>query len=194
MKTKHLTRLSFPSFSQLVRAYIGVFILLGSIPSFSQDIVWASKVDKYSSQVGSTAFSAKQILGKPNARPDSAGNGWQPNGTQREEFIVVEFDTVVKTKQILIVESMNTGYIRKVSAFDNQGMEYDLAHFPPKSGTKGPKLIKINAADFSINVKSVKLTLVPLRHVPTTVDAVGITSSDQDFMLTKNMEIVAQVK
>lgn len=193
MKTKHLTRLPFSVLTSM-GAYLGTFILLCNLSSFSQDIAWASKVDKYSSQVGSTAFSSKQILGKPNARTDSAGNGWQPQGSQREEFIVVEFDTVIKTKQILIVESMNTGYIRRVSAFDSDGMEYDVAHFPPKSGMKGPKLVKINVADFSINVKSVKLTLVPLRHVPTTVDAVGITASDQDFMLTKDLQIVAQVK
>lgn len=193
MKTKHLNHLSFSVLTSM-GAYLGAFILLSSLPTFSQDIAWASKVDKYSSQVGATAFSARQILGKPNARPDSASNGWQPQGTQKEEFIIVEFDTLIKTKQILIVESMNTGYIRKVSAFDNEGMEYDVAHFPPKSGMKGPKLVKINVADFSINVKSVKLTLVPLRHVPTTVDAVGITSSDQDFMLTKDLQIIAQVK
>jgi len=194
MKTKYFTQPFFSFVPRSTGFYLVAFVFACSLSSYAQEIIWASKVDKYSSQVGTSSFSAKQILGKPNARPDSTGNGWQPHGTQREEFIVVEFDTIVKSKQILIVESMNTGYIRKVSAFDNQGMEYDVAHFPAKSGMKGPKLLKINVADFSINIKSVKVTLVPLRHVPTTVDAVGITASDEDFMLTKNMEIIAQVK
>ena len=156
-----------------------------ALVSNAQGIVWATKVEKFSSQVGEKAYAAKQVLGKPNSTPDSTGNGWQPYGSNKEESITVSFDTVIQSKQVLIIESMNTGYIRKVSAFNEDGLEYDIAAYPPKSGAKGPKLIQINVEQFSIKIKSVKVTLVPLRNVPVTIDAIGITASDKPYTLNK---------
>jgi hypothetical protein len=171
-----------------------IFLLAIAAVAQAQEISWASKVEKFSSQTGTKNYSANQVLGKPNASHDSTGNGWQPVGSNKEEFIIVSFDNVVKTKQIFIVESMNTGYIRRVSAFSEDGLEYNVAAYPPKSGAKGPKLVSINVSEFNINVKSVKIVMVPLRNVSTTIDAVGISSSDTPYSLNKvhhHLEMVA---
>jgi len=157
---------------------------------FAQDIVWASKVVSFSSQAGNHHHSANMALGKPNSKIDSTKNGWQPQGNGKEESIVVGFEKQIHAKKVLIVEAMNTGYIRRVAIIGTDGLEYDVATFPVKPGTKNARLIQINVAEYNIEVKAVKVVLVPIRNVPTTIDAIGITTSDEAFALSKNHEIV----
>lgn len=157
---------------------------------FAQDVVWASKVVSFSSQVGNHHHSANMALGKPNSKIDSTKNGWQPHGSGKEESIVVGFDKQIHAKKVLIVEAMNTGYIRRVAIIGTDGLEYDVASFPVKPGTKNARLVQINVAEYNIEVKAVKVVLVPIRNVSTTIDAIGITTSDETFALSKNHEIV----
>lgn len=178
------------TFNVLTFSRFGLLLsVLFSASLYAQDVVWASKVVSHTSQVSSSNYSASKVLGKPNAPKDTATNAWQPNGSGKEESIVVAFDSPIKAKQILIVESMNTGYIRRVSAIDAHGMEYEVAHFPAKSGGKGPHLMRINVADFNINISSVKIVMVPIKYVPATIDAIGITMSDKPFMITKTHQV-----
>ena len=168
-----------------------VFAILCAFPSYAQEIVWASKVISHTSQAGQVRFSANMALGKPNATADSTGNGWQPNGTGKEETIVVGFNAPIHAQKVLIVESMNTGYIRRVALISTDGDEYDVATFPARPGTKNARLVQINVADFNINVAAVKVALIPIRNVPTTIDAIGITTSTLPFTLTKSHEVIA---
>lgn len=166
------------------------FMFMFATAVFSQDVVWASKVVSFSSQVGNHHHSANMALGKPNSKIDSTRNGWQPLGSGKEESIVVGFDKQIHAKKVLIVEAMNTGYIRRVAIIGTDDLEYDVATFPVKPGTKNARLVQINVADYNIQVKAVKVVLVPIRNVSTTIDAVGITASDENFTLSKNHEIV----
>ena len=58
--------------------FISALLFTGNMAE-AQQIAWAEKVVKFSSETGTKAYSASQILGKPNAKPDSAGNAWRPN-------------------------------------------------------------------------------------------------------------------
>jgi len=170
------------------------FMFISATSVFSQDVVWASKVVSFSSQVGNHHHSANKALGKPDSKIDSTKNGWQPMGSGKEESIVVGFDKLIHAKKVLIVEAMNTGYIRRVAIIGTDDLEYDVASFPVKPGTKNARLVQINVADFNIEVKAVKVVLVPIRNVSTTIDAIGVTSSDESFVLSKNHEIVIDPK
>lgn len=166
------------------------FVLIG-LTSNAQDIVWASKVINVTSEVGKTKYSAQMALGKPNTTPDSTGNGWQPVGSGKEESIVVGFDKTIPVHKVLIVESMHTGFIRRVYVIDADGNEYQVAHFTPKSGSKGTKLIQIDASEFSIKATAVKVVLVPIKNVSTTIDAIGITAASDKYMIDKMHQVVA---
>lgn len=168
-----------------------LLLLLLSFGAQAQDLLWATKVVSYTSQAGDKRYAAKQALGKPNATPDSTANGWQPYGAGREESIVVSFDKTMNAKQILIVEGMNTGFVRKVCAISADGTEYEVAHFPAKPGTKHAKILQVNVADFNINIASVKVVLVPARHVTSTIDAIGITTSTHHYSLGKMQDVIA---
>jgi OmpA-OmpF porin, OOP family len=173
-----------------MRHILFVSALLCAMSSHAQEVVWASKVVSFSSQVGQGKYAATKALGKPDASPDSTWNGWQPNGSGKEETIVVEFDTPLKAKNVLIVEAMNTGYVRRVAVISDDGIEYDVAHYSSRPGTKNVRLTQINVADFDVKVTAVKIILIPIRNVPTTIDAVGITTSTATFVITKTHEVV----
>ena len=98
------------------------FMVMSATTVFSQDVVWASKVVSFSSQVGNHHHSANMALGKPNSKIDSTRNGWQPLGSGKEESIVVGFNTQIHAKKVLIVEAMNTGYIRRVAIIGTDGL------------------------------------------------------------------------
>ena len=172
--------------------YLSIVSMLASTTAmFSQDVFWASNVISFSSQVGNHHHSAKMALGKPNSKIDSTKNGWQPLGSGKEESIVVGFDQQIHAKKILIVEAMNTGYIRRVAIIGTDELEYVVASFTARPGAKNARLIQINVAEYNIEVKAIKVVMIPIRNVSTTIDAIGVTTSDETFTLSKNHEIVA---
>jgi len=162
--------------------------------SIGQNILWADKVLKVSSEAGTKAYSAKQILGKPNATPDSAGNAWRPNSQGKPETIELGFSQPFKAKQLLIVEALTPGFIRSVTVKNAEGIEFPVASYGSKSAIKGPRLLTIDLTDYSIQVASVSITLIPVRDVSVTIDAVGLTDSDQNFKLVNyiNLEAVSK--
>ena len=170
--------------------FLVAFIFLNAATVFSQDVLWASKVVSFSTQVGNQNHSANKVLGKPDSKIDSTRNGWQPIGSGKEESIVVSFKSNLHAKKVLIVEAMNTGFLRRVYIIGTDDLEYEVANFPVKPGTKNARLVQVSVGDYNIEVKAVKLVLIPIRNISTTIDAIGITSSDETFALSKNHEIV----
>ncbi len=168
-----------------------VFGLLCSSVAFAQEIVWASKVASFTSQASAHKYSAQMALGKPDATADSTGKGWQPVGSGKVETIVVSFEKPIHAKQILIVEGMHIGYIRHVYAISTDGVEYDVAQLGARPGSKNINLVTVNVADFDIKIAQVKVVMFPIRNVASTIDAIGITDSEQHYTLTKTHEMIA---
>ncbi len=160
----------------------------------AQEIVWASKVVKFSSETGIKAYSANQILGKPNATPDSSGNAWRPNSQGKPETIEVSFNSKMKAKQLFIVESLNPGFIKSVVVKNSDGIEFPVANYISKSAIKGPRLLTINLADYSMNISSAIITLIPVKNVSVSIDAVGLTDSENTFKLVNNVQVEQVVK
>lgn len=93
----------------------------------SQEIQWASKLIKFSSDLGGKQNGIKRILGKPDVFPQggSSPNAWSPkNALDGREVVEVGFDKPQTIKQIALFENLNAGCVVKVSV-DNGSGKYE---------------------------------------------------------------------
>jgi WD40-like Beta Propeller Repeat len=102
-----------------------LFFFLFSVQA--QQIQWASKVIKFSSDLGGKQNGIKRILGKPDAFPQggSSANAWVPkNALDGREIIELGFEKPQTVKQVAVCENLNTGCVTKISV-DNGSGKYE---------------------------------------------------------------------
>ncbi|MDI1257261.1 MAG: hypothetical protein PSV16_14300 [Flavobacterium sp.] len=107
-----------------MKKYITISILFFSLVSFSQQVQWASKLIKFSSDLGGKQNGIKRILGKPDAFPQGgpSPNAWcSKNALDGKETVVVGFDTPQTVKQVAVFENLNAGCVLSISADNGSG-------------------------------------------------------------------------
>lgn len=96
-----------------------------SLPLFlqAQQVQYASKVLKYSSDLGGKLNSVKRILGKPDAFPQGgpSANAWVSKDALGSAFVEVEFEKSQTVKQIAVFENLNAGCITRIQVGDAAG-------------------------------------------------------------------------
>ncbi len=144
------------------------------------EIIWATKVISYSSQLDLHAYSAKQVLGPPSRLPNfgDCGCAWSPSMSENyfEEYIRVGFERRIRVSQIVINESFNSGSIKAIYLFD----QYNIPHlvYERKEEDKKWKIGQV----FSINITPTEFLTNDLKLVLDTesidgynqIDAIGI--------------------
>ena len=97
------------------------FFFLFSIQA--QQVQWASKLIKYSSDLGGKQFGIKRILGKPDAFPQAgmSPNAWTPKTALNGEYVVVGFENPQTVKQVAVFENLNAGCVSRISVADASG-------------------------------------------------------------------------
>jgi hypothetical protein len=100
-----------------------IFCLLLPLQLQAQQIQYASKVVKYSSDLGGKLNSVKRILGKPDVFPQGgpSPNAWVSKDALGSAFVEVEFEKAQTVKQIAIFENHNAGNVTKVLVADATG-------------------------------------------------------------------------
>jgi hypothetical protein len=94
----------------------------------AQQIQWASKLIKYSSDLGGKQFGIKRILGKPDAFPQAgfSPNAWTPkNALDGREIVIVGFEKAQTVKQVAIFENLNAGCVTRVWV-SSDGEKFDV--------------------------------------------------------------------
>ena len=96
---------------------------LSLIPINAQQVQWANKLIKYSSDLGGKQFGIKRILGKPDAFPQAgvSPNAWTPKNALNGEFVQVSFENPQTVKQVAVFENLNSGCVVKISVDDGSG-------------------------------------------------------------------------
>lgn len=130
-----------------------IFFLLFSIFfSFcslqAQQIQWASKLIKFSTDLGGKQNGIKRILGKPDAFPQggSSANAWMPkNALDGKEVVEVGFEKPQTVKQVAVYENLNSGCVTKISV-DNGSGNYETV-WTRKRDWKTPTFKSTAAAD-----------------------------------------------
>ena len=147
----------------------------------AQVVQWASEVIEFSSELTPLQYSAKQLLGKPNALPAGGENpaAWTPERANKKEFVKVGFETPMKIRQIAIAESYNPSAIYQVFAYDEAGTEYLVNTFSPRAIPLKGRMLNLFIEETSYKVKAVKVTFdgaaVPEYY---SIDAIAICDSD----------------
>lgn len=100
----------------------------------AQQIQWANKLIKYSSDLGGKQYGIKRILGKPDAFPQagSSPNAWTPKkALDGYEWVEVSFEKPQTVKQVAVFENLNAGCVVKISVATEPG-KYETVWYRKK--------------------------------------------------------------
>ncbi len=90
----------------------------------AQQIQWANKMIKFSSDLGGKQNNIKRILGKPDAFPQGglSANAWMPKDALKGyEWVEVSFAKPQSVKQIAVFENLNAGCVVKIGVDRGSG-------------------------------------------------------------------------
>ena len=156
-----------------------------------ETVIWGSEVVDLSSEYGPFEYSGIQALHKPNVLPGGGDNpnAWRPKRNDREEFIMVSFETPIRAKQVAIGESENPGAVKKIIAYDVDYNEYEL--FPeltPRAIPLDSRLLNLFFEETAFEIKAIKI-IIDGAAVPgfNAIDAIGISKSNIPIAVLINL-------
>ena len=168
---------------------IGISLFLAAQAASAQKYVWASKVQKVSSQraSGKDAFSPEQVLGEPDALPLGEPNSqaWSPKkDDEKEEFIEVRFVKSLLARQVAVVENANPGSVTRIELIDTGGKPHEVY----KNDNPGP--LSVRHRVLSVSFPAAKYRTIGVRVTMNTaavggvnqIDAIGIADTDESFV------------
>ncbi len=167
-------------------------VILAFLPFYglAQDIQWAASVKRFSTEYSRTAYSAKQVLGKPDKLPATGESpvAWAPSSMDNPngEFIHVTFERPMRIRQVVVGESNNPGAIAAIILFDTGGKKHSV--YEHKHGAAAIKSggglwhTIFELTDYE--VKEVKVVL-NTRAVAgmNQIDCIGISQSETPYTL-----------
>lgn len=149
-------------------------------PAFSQEVQWANKLLRHSSQYGNKSYSAEQVLGPPNALPQygSSQVAWAPAKEDNNmiDYVWVEFENAIHVQQIVVAENLNPGAISKIFLFNERNRRKLVYEQEELGGFYGPgRMFSHTMERTDYKVKSLRLEL-NTAAVPgmNQIDAIGI--------------------
>jgi hypothetical protein len=101
-----------------------ISIWLFSISLQAQQIQWANKLIKFSSDLGGKQYGIKRILGKPDVFPQAGNspNAWAPKkALDGYEIVELGFEKPQSVKQVAVFENLNAGCVVKISVDTGDG-------------------------------------------------------------------------
>ncbi|HRA72200.1 MAG TPA: hypothetical protein PLB11_05200 [Flavobacterium sp.] len=128
--------------------YILFSLFFALFSAKAQQIQWASKLIKYSTDLGGKQNGIKRILGKPDAFPQggASANAWMPKrALDGSEIIEVGFEKPQTVKQVAVCENLNSGCVTKISV-DNGSGNYETV-WTRKRDWKTPTFKSTASAD-----------------------------------------------
>lgn len=157
----------------------------------AQNVFWASKVIKFSSQFGDKEFSAQQVLGPPNALPQYGKSlvAWTPAVNSQKASITVEFDRATPVQQIAIGENLLTGSVEKIFLYDEKGKEYQVFNNPSPKQTS-PDFARIfnhfiPLTTYKVARLRLDINFTGFRNIPQ-IDCIGISPDKQKIVAKIN--------
>ena len=90
----------------------------------AQQVQWASKLIKFSSDLGGKQNGVKRILGRPDAFPQggSSPNAWCPKDALKgRDYVEVGFEKPQSVKQVAIFENLNAGCVSQIMVDTGSG-------------------------------------------------------------------------
>lgn len=155
-----------------------------------ETVYWASRVVEVSSEASRLEYSALQALHKPNVLPSHGDNpnAWTPRKDEKNQFIVVMFDTPIQAQQVAIAETQNPGSVTRIFAYDTDEQEHLLFELEPRELPIESRLLNLffEKTNYKIEALRVELdvTAVDGDH---SIDAIGISASNLPISVLINV-------
>jgi len=160
--------------------YLIALFILSSINLQAQETQWVSTILEASSEQSPQAYSAEQIIGKPNVTPGTGAspNAWMPFREDREEYVKVGFAKPFKIRQIAIAESHNPSAIYQIFLYDRSDNEFLINTFEPKPVDLKSRMLHIFFDLTEYEVSAIKVVF-HCDAVPgfSSIDAIAISNS-----------------
>ncbi len=166
-----------------------LIIILAKLNLFSANIQWASKLIGFSTQISTSAGSAKEILGKPSIMLDfgNSGSAWSPkdDSNKDDDWIQIGFDSSQFVSQISIYENYNPGSIYKIICYNDQNEPDEVYE------NKDFKYVDMTSRMFDLNLKKTKYKVKEIKIILKTshvagfnqIDAIGISDEPNTKLL-----------
>lgn len=155
---------------------------LASFATYGQEaILWASEVMYVTSETGPLQYSALQTLHKPNVYPKSgqSPNAWRPRKSDKDDYIVVQFEKGINAQQIAIAETENPGSITKIYAYDSQDNEYLLFDLTPREIPVENRLLNLFFEKTKYEIAYIRVDIAGgAVEGFNSIDAIGISESN----------------
>lgn len=107
-----------------MRNFIFLAVAMLTTGLYGQQIQYAAKLIKYSSDLGGKQFGIKRILGKPDVFPQGgySPNAWTPKmALDGYETVEVGFEKPQSVKQVAVFENLNAGCVVKIGVGTGDG-------------------------------------------------------------------------
>lgn len=166
------------------------FLLLIFHNSYTQEVLWATKVLEKSSETIDESYSPKhrgiQALGKPNVLPQivSSPCSWRPTGSGfGEDYIKVGFDKAIKVKQIIVGETVNPGAVGRIFGYTPSNQEILLYENTQPAPRQSGRVWNVIIPETKEVISAVKLLIVhQLSKGLKEIDAIGISGSETPYI------------
>ncbi len=158
--------------------WLFLFVFL-STTTFANDVYWSSHLDFQHNEFASTDWSAKQVLGSPNAYPygQLSPQAFRLSSKMSFGTLVVNFDDPQYVQQVLILESYLPGRITDVSLYDEKGKKYSVYKNDTRQLKVSYRMLCIKLQKTSYKIKKVEVNLSTVSNTGwSQIDAIGIAN------------------
>ncbi len=169
-------------------------IVIGLLVAFcatgQETVAWGTQVIDVSSEFSPYEYSAIQTLHRPNVLPNGGENpnAWRPKSTNKEEFIMVSFNTPIKAKQVAIAESENPGAVKAVYGYDADYNEYLLFELTPRDLPIESRLLNLFFETTPYAVQAIRVVLDgSVSDGYNAIDAIGVSASNIPINVLLNL-------
>ncbi|MDN4164185.1 OmpA family protein [Cytophagales bacterium LB-30] len=148
-----------------------------------QRIQWASKVDFQFNEYSDSLFSARSVLGEPDAFPYGTLNPKAFRLLEESAFgtLDLRFDTAQQVQQIIIIESYLPGRISEVTLIDEDLNKYPIYLKNPEASKDSARALVMTIDPTNYKVKGIEINLNSIVQAGwAQLDAVGIRNSDNE--------------
>jgi outer membrane protein OmpA-like peptidoglycan-associated protein len=167
------------------------FSLFGEYSIYAQDIQWASSVEFQYNQYGENDWSAKQVLGPPNATPfgNPSPKAFRLSAESAFGTVIVKFQYPQPVQQLIIVESFLPGRISEVILYDINGGKYSVFKGNPASQKEKYKALIINVPKTNYDVAKVEVNVNTFAAPGwSQIDAIGLANFSEPARLESALQ------
>ncbi len=163
------------------RFLASLLVAMISFSSVGQEIQWASSLDFAYNLSDQANYSAKTVLGEPDAAPYGQLNdkAFRLNSEAGFGTVVVNFDQPLKVRNVVIIENNLPGRITSVLLYEENGTRYQVYSNGTTQVAANNRALIINTPEINYTISKVEVNIDTQTYQGwSQIDAIGITGEE----------------